>query len=794
MNDRQVVDDESFYDATAGGESCASVVAGTSSSPLAATRLPQSVTVSAPLNHFPAPPKWNPNSSLLSSLTLYNNLNNNSSSMDDHDQEDDENDTNDPHHHHVAVVVNPDKDDENDDDENEANEFSYTTTGSSTSSPAGPHFSPQAPPPAGAPPPPPSPDDHGGDADDDTTEHSYYYYYQYSSSYEGGGPPEQHDDDRVVVMSHSLEEKNNPETSLPRNNHHINNHKATQEEGQDLPSRRRLQNFYNDDDMALAQQQQQGFSSPLFPDEDDDGRNASLSISANAPFPQPPQYSPYQPVQQLQQQQQQQQVWHSYQSPPLQPQPPEYSNQKFPNNNKNNNSAFLQQNNPTIAQQPLHPQQQQQHYHPLADEEGGGGFPPAQVTQQEHKKRKQRKQQRDQLTNLRDQSSLSSRRQYSRESSSQLDTVDLGSTDAGEETIVFHKSGPSSVVTERHANPSLHQGSSSSASSSSSPSRGRPAQQQQRNSRDSINNNNNDTNGISNSYQFAYQQNGDLGSRAFVVHYEEEDSKNTASTTRALRHWVTASGGGDATVAPNVGLSNSYEDSLCGMAPHELLRLLQVANALASISSVVVASLSWLGKILFLQLDKAVLLAYLAMLSLVLLIVEIVATATPEQQRLVPNNIMGRIRDQMGFLFHPFGKALFVLLLTTMCWGIGGLFLTLIGTLYFTASIGWFYAAFVYRTEASRLMGSIDETYRAEARRRGHPAVRDATRFSISSWNAFMRQQHPLAASSGAAAAAAAARTWVGSLASPSPSMEQYDDGDEDGDDDLPAGERTSLL
>ncbi|KAL7562426.1 hypothetical protein ACA910_020568 [Epithemia clementina (nom. ined.)] len=55
---------------------------------------------------------------------------------------------------------------------------------------------------------------------------------------------------------------------------------------------------------------------------------------------------------------------------------------------------------------------------------------------------------------------------------------------------------------------------------------------------------------------------------------------------------------------------------------------------------------------------------------------------------------------------------------------------------------------------------------------------------------AFMRQ-HPLATSSGTATVAA--QTWVGSLASPSPSMEQYKD-DEDGHDALPANERTSLL
>ncbi|KAL7572229.1 hypothetical protein ACA910_011759 [Epithemia clementina (nom. ined.)] len=51
--------------------------------------------------------------------------------------------------------------------------------------------------------------------------------------------------------------------------------------------------------------------------------------------------------------------------------------------------------------------------------------------------------------------------------------------------------------------------------------------------------------------------------------------------------------------------------------------------------------------------------------------------------------------------------------------------------------------------------------------------------------------KHPLATSSGAGTAAA--RTWVGSLAYPSPSMEQYED-DKDGHHALPAGERTSLL
>ena len=279
----------------------------------------------------------------------------------------------------------------------------------------------------------------------------------------------------------------------------------------------------------------------------------------------------------------------------------------------------------------------------------------------------------------------------------------------------------------------------------------------------------------------AYPQNGTQG---FVVHYEDDNHQETSPPseggqapsrppnppttrrTRSFGRWLTS---GDASLAPNIGLTNSYEDALWGMAPHELLRFLQITNAVASFLCLVVASLSWLGKLVFLQLDQVVLLAYLACWSVLLLAVEIVAMATPEQQRLIPTNFMGRIRDQLGFLFHPCGKALFVMMLSTMCWSLESLFWSLIGTLYLVSAVGWWYAAVAYPEEVPRLMGSVEQTFRAEARRRG--TVGDAARFSVATWNAFMRswQQQPTASS----AAATERPSWVGML-SPS-TTEDYD-------------------
>ena len=238
--------------------------------------------------------------------------------------------------------------------------------------------------------------------------------------------------------------------------------------------------------------------------------------------------------------------------------------------------------------------------------------------------------------------------------------------------------------------------------------------------------------------QYAYQQNGGEGSGAFIVHYEDEGEE-----THVNQRLGTS---GDSNLAPNVGLTNSYDNALWGLAPHEFLRSLQIADAVASLLSLVIALLSWLGKLVFGQLDKVVLLAYLAAFSFILLSVETVATFTPAQQRLIPNNFMGRIRDQMGFLFYPWGKAFFVLLLTTMCWAIGGTLLSLIGSAFFVSAFGWFYASCAYQEDLSQLMGSIDETYRAEARRRNIPDPQ----FSISNWNALMTNHGEVARSSSA--------------------------------------------
>mmetsp|Transcript_2712 Transcript_2712/g.7553 ORF Transcript_2712/g.7553 Transcript_2712/m.7553 type:complete len:497 (-) Transcript_2712:265-1755(-) len=286
------------------------------------------------------------------------------------------------------------------------------------------------------------------------------------------------------------------------------------------------------------------------------------------------------------------------------------------------------------------------------------------------------------------------------------------------------------------------------------------------------------------SYQFPYRQHGSEGGSAFTINYENEQSltlNEEGAPARVLGNR------GDSTLRPNTGLTNSYDYSLWGMAPHELLKFLQRMNMLASAGCVVVASLSWLGQLIFLQLEQVVLLAYLAFFSFVLGLIDLMALITPEQQRLIPTNMLGRIRDQLGFMFHPWGKALFVLLLTTMCWGIGGIFLSIAGTVYFISSLGWFYAAVAYRDDIPRLMGSIDETYVAESRRRNVSRPRS---FSVGSWEAIMRDQ---------VAAVAARRTWASWTNTSRTPANDVEAGGEthtngDGGDDNEPGERASLI
>ena len=229
-------------------------------------------------------------------------------------------------------------------------------------------------------------------------------------------------------------------------------------------------------------------------------------------------------------------------------------------------------------------------------------------------------------------------------------------------------------------------------------------------------------------YQYAYRQNGDEGGSAFKIHYEDE------ADAKQQRKALLNSTKGDASLRPNTGLTNSYEFALWGMAPHELLGFLSKLDIVASASCLMIASLSWIGKLVFLQLDKVVLLAYLAALSFCLGFIEVTAIVTPEQQRLIPGNFYGRIRDQLGFLFHPLGRAFFVILLTTMCWGIGGIFLGIAGLMYFISGIGWVYASCAYSADLPRLMGSMDEAFRAEALRRNV----SVSAFSVATWQAFM--------------------------------------------------------
>jgi hypothetical protein len=126
----------------------------------------------------------------------------------------------------------------------------------------------------------------------------------------------------------------------------------------------------------------------------------------------------------------------------------------------------------------------------------------------------------------------------------------------------------------------------------------------------------------------------------------------------------------DASLRPNVGLTNRYADfALFGLALHTLLdyiRWICLANAACCILLVV---LTWFWRLIFLKLDQLVLLLYLGALSACLLLAEVWSLAA---FRHVLPEWNATLQRQLGLLFHPPGKACFLLLLATLCVALGG--------------------------------------------------------------------------------------------------------------------------
>lgn len=192
----------------------------------------------------------------------------------------------------------------------------------------------------------------------------------------------------------------------------------------------------------------------------------------------------------------------------------------------------------------------------------------------------------------------------------------------------------------------------------------------------------------------------------------------------STNHAVAASSSfrGDATLRPNIGLTNSYEYALFGWTLDELIVNLRTVNLVATSLTLlwIVLSWVWLGSLITLQLSRLVLLGYLAILSLALFLVDIMGFYRTQltERGIMRNNsthtfvMEERIRDQLGLLYHPAGKAFFIFSMALLCASLGNYpILRVIALLYCFSAFGYLYAYCTYpefrREEGSTTQASV---------------------------------------------------------------------------------------
>jgi hypothetical protein len=136
---------------------------------------------------------------------------------------------------------------------------------------------------------------------------------------------------------------------------------------------------------------------------------------------------------------------------------------------------------------------------------------------------------------------------------------------------------------------------------------------------------------------------------------------------------------GDANLEPNVGLTNSYDTAVFGLALHEILENLRLANMIAAGVSIILLLVTWLFRLVKGELDRVVLSSYLGFLSLVLLMLELMSIYKIE-------SVDSLVKENFGFLQHPVGKSVFLYLLATLCWAIGGVLEFIVSILYVSSA------------------------------------------------------------------------------------------------------------
>jgi hypothetical protein len=135
--------------------------------------------------------------------------------------------------------------------------------------------------------------------------------------------------------------------------------------------------------------------------------------------------------------------------------------------------------------------------------------------------------------------------------------------------------------------------------------------------------------------------------------------------------------GGDATIRPNVGEANSAD----GDALPELLWKLRVVNLAACSLSILLEIPAFLGHFLLFKWDRAVLGFYLMAFCLVLILYEIHTPA-----------IASPLQDCFGLIYHPLGRAFYLLLMGGLCFGQSWIFLMVVGVVFWISAGGTLFA------------------------------------------------------------------------------------------------------
>jgi hypothetical protein len=146
---------------------------------------------------------------------------------------------------------------------------------------------------------------------------------------------------------------------------------------------------------------------------------------------------------------------------------------------------------------------------------------------------------------------------------------------------------------------------------------------------------------------------------------------------------------GDASLRPNVGRTNRYDTALFGLALHELLEYIRLANLLSSAACVSLFFVSSFWKLMTGQIDRLVLSCYLGFLAALLLLVEAVGIWNV-------SSVDHFLKQNFGLLRHPLGRCIYIVLLSTMCFAIGGLWYWVVGVLYALTALVLLYAWIAY--------------------------------------------------------------------------------------------------